>query len=82
MKVRWQDSTQTRRDSAIADSVNAASNASTTALPMPEMRTPQNAGYLQAVYAEVVIIFGGYLILLFRRSAKLRQRQERFRHGR
>ncbi|MEO7998476.1 MAG: hypothetical protein ABI852_13585 [Gemmatimonadaceae bacterium] len=73
MMILLQDSTQTQRDSA---------NVTTTALPMPEMRTPENAGYLQSVYAEVVIIFGGYVLLQYRRNVKLRQRQERFMHGR
>jgi hypothetical protein len=73
MMIQVQDSTQMQRDSAVA---------TTTALPMPEMRTPENAGYLQAVYAEVVIIFGGYVLLQYRRNAQLRARQQRFRDGR
>ena len=72
MMIVLQDSTTTQLDSA----------STTTAMPMPEMRTPENLGYLQAVYVEVVLIFGGYLLLQYRRNVKLRQRQDRFRHGR
>ncbi|MEO7359329.1 MAG: hypothetical protein ABI120_03310 [Gemmatimonadaceae bacterium] len=77
MMMLLQDSTQTQ-----AQTQRDSATTATTAMPMPEMRTPENVGYLQSVYVEVVLIFGGYVLLQYRRNVKLRQRQERFRHGR
>ncbi|MEP6762982.1 MAG: hypothetical protein ABJB66_01665 [Gemmatimonadaceae bacterium] len=58
-------------------------DSTTTALvPTAEMRTPQNVGYLQSVYVEFVLIFGGYILLSFRRNSNLRHRQQRFRGSR
>lgn len=70
MNISFQDSAQ-RTDSA------AAATMAATAMPQPERRgPPQNVGYLQAVFAEAVLLFGGYWLLLHRRSAKLRERQK------
>lgn len=70
MRILIQDSAQ-RTDSAAPATVSA------TTMAQPE-RTgpPQNVGYLQAVFAEAVLLFGGYWLLLHRRSAKLRDRQK------
>ncbi|MBC8090044.1 MAG: hypothetical protein H7Z40_22530 [Phycisphaerae bacterium] len=73
MRIVLQDSTQPRTDTATA---------ATTMAPPPEMRLRQNVGYLQAVYVEVVVLFGGYWLLLHRRSARLRERQKSTRGGR
>lgn len=74
MTIFLQDTAQAQRDTS--------ATTATTAMPMPEMRTPENVGYLQAVYVEVVLIFGGYLWLQYRRNVQLRQRQDRFGRGR
>jgi hypothetical protein len=62
-----QDSAQQRADSVARATMTA---------PPPQMAPPQNAGYLQAVFGEAVLVFGGYLWLLYRRNAKLRARQQ------
>lgn len=69
------------QDSArVADSVRAASAAAAqgspvTGVPMPtEMRTPQNVGYLEAAYAAATVVYGSYVVILFRRWSALRRR--------
>ncbi|MEP6782003.1 MAG: hypothetical protein ABJC26_19040 [Gemmatimonadaceae bacterium] len=71
MNLLQDSTTQAQRDSA-----------TTATVPMAEMRTPQNVGYLQAVYVEFALIFGGYILLSFRRDSSIRKRQQRFRRGR
>ncbi len=65
MKILLQDSAQR------TDSVTVAA----TLTPMQEQRLRQNIGYLQAVYVEAVLLFGGYWLLLHRRTKRLRDKQ-------
>lgn len=67
MSVLTQDSAQQRVDSTTTTS---------TMVPPQRQGPPQNAGYLQAVYVQAILLFGGYWFLLHRRNAKLRDRQK------
>lgn len=73
MRISMQDTAQQRPDSATM---------ATTMAPPPRMVPRDNSGYLQAVFAEAVLLFGGYWLLLHRRSARLRERAKASRTGR
>lgn len=63
------------QDSAMARSDSAA--AGSTALAQPEMRTPQNVGYLQAAYVAAGVVYITYLIVLRRRWVALQARRRK-----
>jgi hypothetical protein len=81
-----QDSLKTRiiqqyRDSLRQDSLQRAiaapADTASSAMPMPEMRTPQNTGYLIAAFVVAGSIYTLYLLIMFRRWSALRRRQQR-----
>ena len=78
MKIVMQDTAPRDTAQQRPDSVTMA----TTMAPQPRMGPPQNSGYLVAVFIEAILFFGGYWLLLHRRSAKLRARHESTRSSR
>ena len=71
------------RDSIRKDSIQRATaspaqvDTNKSAMPMPEMRTPQNSGYLLAAMLVAGSIYTLYLFILFRRWSALRLRQQK-----
>jgi hypothetical protein len=65
------DSAQDTTARAPQDSTTA-----TTAIPLPQMRTPENGGFLQLGYLAASTIYISYLVIMYRRWSALRSRQK------
>ena len=70
--------TAPKSDSAgqAAASTAVDSSIATTAMPMPEMRTPENGRFLRMGYLAASIIYISYLVIMYRRWSALRSRQK------
>ena len=70
--------TAPKTDSAKDSTARASGDTTTgtTAMPRPEMRTPENGGFLLLGYLAASTIYISYLVIMYRRWSALRSRQQ------
>lgn len=62
---------------SLQDTTQRAGDTTTaTAMPVPEMRTPENGGFLKMGYLAASIIYISYLVIMYRRWSSLRSRRQ------
>lgn len=50
---------------------------SLTGQPSPPMRTPENVGFMASAYTVAAVLYGSYIVLMFRRWSALKAHQKR-----